>query len=320
MAEEKAQPFKLGLFILAGTVLFLLTLYLMGTRKDLFSRSITVTSDLREVGGLRKGNNVRYSGIDVGIVDAIEIINDTVVRVHMNIRKDDAAHIRTNALASVGSDGLMGNKLMNLLSGEGNGPPISDGDALRSVPGLDTDAMMRTLQRTNDNLANITDDLRQVSFRLNDPDNLVGLLTDTAMGSVVREAVHQLNAAAGNARALTDGVNSMVADVEHGKGVIGVLLADDAAGADVRRTLSTLHSVVDTLGMAIGRIDRFSQSLEGDKGLVHTLVKDTALANDVRRMMTRLDTTTLLLNDDLRALQRNWLLRKYFKEQEKRSK
>ncbi|MGV9013291.1 MAG: MlaD family protein [Flavobacteriales bacterium] len=292
----------------------------MGTRKDLFSRSITVTSDLREVGGLRKGNNVRYSGIDVGIVDAIEIINDTVVRVHMNIRKDDAVHIRMNALASVGSDGLMGNKLMNLLSGEGNGPPISDGDALRSVPGLDTDAMMRTLQRTNDNLATITDDLRQVSFRLNDPDNLVGLLTDTAMGSVVREAVYQLNAAAGNARELTEGVNSMVADVESGKGVIGVLLADDAAAADVRRTLNTLHTAADTLGMAIGRIDRFSRSLEDDKGLVHTLVKDTAVANNVRRMMTRLDTTTLLLNEDLRALQRNWLLRKYFKEQEKRSK
>lgn len=320
MAEEKAQRFKLGLFVLAGTVLLVLALYLMGTRKDLFSRSISITSDLQEVGGLRTGNNVRYAGIDVGIVDAVEIINDTVVRVHMNIRMDDAMHIRTNALASVGTDGLMGNKLVNLLAGEGSGTPISDGDAIRSLPRLDTDAMMQTLDRTNENLAAITDDLRQVSARLNDPDNLVGLLTDTAMGAVLRDAVHQLNAAAGNARALTDGVNSLVADVQGGKGAIGVLLADDAAEADVRRMLNELHTASDTLGLAIGRIDRFSKSLESEKGLVHALVKDTALATDLRRMMTRLDTTTVLLNEDLRALQRNWLLRKYFKEQEKRAK
>jgi phospholipid/cholesterol/gamma-HCH transport system substrate-binding protein len=177
--------------------------------------------------------------------------------------------------------------------------------------------MMRTLERTNGNLAAITDDLRQVSERLNDPDNLVGMLTDTATGAILRDAVHQLNAAAGNARALTSGVNSLVADVEGGKGAIGVLLSDDAAEADMRRMLNELHTASDTLGLAIGRIDRFSKSLESEKGLVHSLTQDTALANDVRRMMTRLDTTTILLNEDLRALQRNWLLRKYFKEQEK---
>lgn len=320
MAEENSQRIKLGLFILGGTVLLVLALYLMGTRKDLFSSSITITSDLQGVGGLRTGNNVRYAGIDVGIVDAIEIMSDTVVRVHMNIRTEHAEHIRTNALASVGTDGLIGNKLVNILPGEGSGTPISDGDELQSVSSLDTDAMMRTLDRTNGNLAAITDDLRQVSARMNDPKNLVGMLTDTTMGGVIREAVYQLNAAAGNARSLTEGVNSLVADLEGGKGALGVLLSDKAAEADVRKMLSELHSAADTLGLAIGRIDRFSQSLESDKGLLHTLVRDTALATNVRHMMIRLDTTTLLLNEDLRALQRNFLFRKYFKEKAKQAK
>lgn len=320
MAGEKMQRFKLGLFVLAGSVLLVLAMYLLGTRKGLFSSSTTISSDLHEVGGLRKGNNVRYAGIDVGIVDDIEIINDTTVRVYMNIRTEHTEHIRSNSLATVGTDGLMGNKLVNILAGEGNGEPITDGDRLLSVASLDTDAMMRTLDRTNGNLAAITDDLSQVTAQMNNPDNLVGMLTDTTMGAVVRDAVHQLKAAAGNARALTDGVNSMVADLNGGKGALGVLLADDAAEADVRRMLSQLNAASDTLGLAIGRIDRFSQSLESDKGLVHTLVRDTALATDMRRMMIRLDTTTLLLNEDLRALQRNFLLRKYFKEQEKKAK
>ena len=320
MAEENSQRIKLGLFVLGGTLLLVLALYLMGTRKDLFSRAISISSELQEVGGLRTGNNVRYAGIDVGIVDVIEIINDTVVRVHMDIRTEHAEHIRTNALASVGTDGLIGNKLVNIVPSAGSGTPISDGDVLGSVPSLDTDAMMRTLDRTNGNLAAITDDLRLVSQRMNDPKNFVGMLTDTAMGSVVRDAMNQLNLAAGNARSLTEGVNSLVADLESGKGALGVLLTDKAAEADVRRMLSELHSAADTLGLAIGRIDRFSQSLESDKGLVHTLVRDTALATNVRQMMIRLDNTTLLLNEDLRALQRNFLLRKYFKEKAKEAK
>lgn len=320
MAEENSQRIKLGLFVLGGTLLLVLALYLMGTRRDLFSRSISISSELQEVGGLRTGNNVRYAGIDVGIVDVIEIINDTIVRVHMDIRTEHAEHIRTNALASVGTDGLIGNKLVNIIPSAGTGTPISDGDVLGSVPSLDTDAMMRTLDRTNGNLAAITDDLRLVSERMNDPKNFVGMLTDSAMGSVVRDAMNQLNLAAGNARSLTEGVNSLVADLESGKGALGVLLTDKAAEADVRRMLSELHSAADTLGHAIGRIDRFSQSLESGKGLVNTLVRDTALATNVRQMMIRLDTTTLLLNEDLRALQRNFLLRKYFKEKAKEAK
>lgn len=317
MSGERAQRFKLGLFVLAGTAVLILALYLMGSRKDLFSRSMIVSADFTEVGGLREGNNVRYAGINVGIVDAVEILNDTTVRVYLAIRLDEAEHVRTNALASVGSDGLMGNKLVELVPGEGSGDPIVEGDHLRSVPRLDTDVMMRTLARTNDNLAAITEDLLALSGKLNDPDNLVGMLTDTTMGDVLREALYQLQAAAGNAQALTDGVNALVDDVQRGEGAIGVLLADPVAEEDVRGMLDDLRMAADTLGLAIGRIDRFSKGLQDEGGVVHALTKDTAMAADLRRMMTRLDTTTILLNEDLRALQRNWLLRKYFKEKER---
>ncbi|MCB9169508.1 MAG: MCE family protein [Flavobacteriales bacterium] len=317
MPGERSQRFKLGLFVVAGTAVLILTLYIMGTRKDMFARSITISADFREVNGLRTGNNVRYSGINVGTVDAIDIVNDTTVRVRLNIRMDAAGHIRDNALANVGTDGLMGNKLVSIMPGTGEGDPIVDGSVLRSAPGLDTDAMMRTLQRTNDNLLSITEDLRQLSERLNDPNNLVGMLTDTTMGDVWRNAVHQLQAASGNARALTDGVNTLVTDAQQGRGAIGLLLTDQGTEEDVRRILMDLRTAADTLGLAIGRIDRFAQGLNNDRGLAHALTQDTALAGDVRHMMGRLDTTTVLLNEDLRALQRNWLLRKYFKEKEK---
>ena len=90
MSGERSQRFKLGLFVLAGTAVLILALYIMGSRKDLFSRSMTVSADFTEVGGLREGNNVRYAGINVGIVETVEILNDTTVRVYLAIRLDEA--------------------------------------------------------------------------------------------------------------------------------------------------------------------------------------------------------------------------------------
>ena len=121
-----------------------------------------------------------------------------------------------------------------------------------------------------------------------------------------------------NAKSLTNRVNELVTDVQQGKGALGVLLADEHAQNEMRLTLERLRSSADTLGSAIGNVERFTQNLESEDGLARLLTNDSTLTNDVRRMMVRLDTTTLLLNEDLRALQRNFLLRKYFKEKEKR--
>lgn len=318
MSKENTQHFKLGSFVLVGTAILLLILYVMGSRKEMFSRSVDITSEFAEVAGLRPGNNVRYAGINVGVVDKIEILNDTTVRVVMNISSGNAVHIRTNALASVGSDGLIGNKLVNLFPGEGPGEPITEGSELNSIPALDTEAMLNTLERTNQNLAVITDDLKRFSSRMADPDNLLGSLTDPEMGKILRSAVDQLHAAALNTNTLTSGVDDLVADVQKGKGALGVLFTDKQAENDVRLTLERLRTSADTLGAAIGGIERFSSGLETEDGLAHTLTRDTSLTNDLRRLMGRLDSTTLLLNEDLRALQRNFLFRRYFKEKAKK--
>jgi phospholipid/cholesterol/gamma-HCH transport system substrate-binding protein len=177
--------------------------------------------------------------------------------------------------------------------------------------------MMRTLGRTNDNLAAITDDLRALSARLNDPDNVIGMLADTSLAVALRQALYDLQASAGNAYALTAGVNSMVLDAQQGEGALGVLISDRDAEQDMRRMLGDLRMAADTLGIAIGRISDFSRALDQGPGLAHAVVRDSVMANDVRRMVARLDTSTLLLNEDLRALQENWFFRRYFKRQAK---
>jgi phospholipid/cholesterol/gamma-HCH transport system substrate-binding protein len=108
-----------------------------------------------------------------------------------------------------------------------------------------------------------------------------------------------------------------VLDAQHGEGALGVLISDQDAEQDMRRMLGDLRMAADTLGIAIGRISDFSRSLDQGPGLAHAVVRDSVMANDVRRMISRLDTSTVLLNEDLRALQSNWFFRRYFKQQEK---
>lgn len=317
MASERGSTLKLGIFVLVGTAILVLGLYMLGSKRDMFSSTLEVAARFPEVSGLRTGNNVRYAGIDVGTVKRITIINDTTVEVSMMVRTDAAAHIRSNALARIASDGLMGNKLVNIEPGEGPGVPLTDGAVIRSAPALDTDAMLRSLSRSNDNVLAITTDLRELARRLNSDQGLIALLSDSDLVKDVRSSVQEVRAAATNARELTERVNGVVRDLQNGQGALGVLTADSITERQVRRLMGNLQHVTDSLALVTDRIGRFSEGLDRRDGLAFALTRDTMLAGDVKRVIANLDTSTSTLNEDLRALQRNWLFRRYFKEKKK---
>jgi phospholipid/cholesterol/gamma-HCH transport system substrate-binding protein len=317
MAKSNSDHIKLGLFVLAGTALLIIGLYMLGSKQDLFSRNITVSTTFQQVGGLRPGNNVRYAGINVGTVKRITIISDTSVQVEMAVRMEEAAHIRDNAIASLGSDGLMGNKLVNIGPGEGAGTPVEDGVVLRSSVPLDTDLMMRTLDRTNANLAAITDDLRMLSRRLNTPGSLVHLLSDTTLSGDLRASLDDLRQAAGHARHASASVESVMSDVRAGKGAIGTLVGDPAAEVQVRQWLGSMQALADSLASASAQMDRFTTALNSPGSLGHALTRDTAVAGDVRRTLDQLERSSIVLEEDLKALQGNWLFRKYFRQKER---
>ncbi|MEO8591009.1 MAG: MlaD family protein [Flavobacteriales bacterium] len=320
MADEKGNNIKLGAFVLAGIVVLVLGLYLLGAKRDLFSRTLDVSAHFKQVSGLRTGNNVRYSGIDVGTVEGITIVSDTEIVVDMMIQIDAAKHIRTNALASIASDGLMGNQLVKIEPGEGTGGPIGDGAVLKTSAGVDTDAMLRTLGTSNENLVVITGDLRELTRKLNTANGPIALLSDTSMATDMRDMVLELNTAAANARAITERVNEVVRDLQAGHGALGVLVSDPATERQVRDMLATLGSVTDSLALVSASMSRFASGLNEPGGLAHTLTRDTAVVADVRHTIANLDTSAATLSEDLRALQKNWLFRKYFKEKEKEEK
>jgi len=118
MSKEIARNLRLGFFVIAGLLLLISSLYMVGSKRNLFNSTIKVNVTFHNVNGLMEGNNVRFSGIDVGTVSKIEIASDTIIHVELMIDKSVAKFISSSSVASIGTDGLMWNKLVNILAVE----------------------------------------------------------------------------------------------------------------------------------------------------------------------------------------------------------
>src|SRR3989337_310265 len=111
MSKEFSRNIRLGIFVLAGTAFLIMLLYFIGSKQNLFGSTFRISAQFYSVNGLMPGNNVRFAGIDVGTVERVEIISDSTVSVTMLIEEKVRHYIKKNAVAIVGTDGLMGNKL-----------------------------------------------------------------------------------------------------------------------------------------------------------------------------------------------------------------
>ena len=151
MNKEIYRNIRLGVFVIAGAALLIFGLYSIGKSKSMFGKTFILSCEFSDVNGLAVGNNVRYSGIDVGTVDKIEFANDSTIKVDMLIDDNFKKYIRANSIASIGTDGLMGNKLVSIAPGSSDVPLVEDLSVIRSIKIVNTEEMLRTLDNTNNN-------------------------------------------------------------------------------------------------------------------------------------------------------------------------
>ena len=166
MKNSTLPAWKLGMFVLLGSGIFISTIYLIGSQKNLFGSTITIRSIFKSVNGLKIGNNVRLSGINIGSVSEVALITDSSVMVHLLIRKAAARFINKDALASISSDGLMGEKMVAIYPGNGNNL-LADQDKIGSKDPIDMDDIMLIVKNSVDNIDVISGQLAEFTFKLN---------------------------------------------------------------------------------------------------------------------------------------------------------
>lgn len=194
--DNYSQKFKirLGLFILIGLSLFVLAIFIIGKQRNLFNPVFKITSTFYNVSGLQVGNNVRLFGINVGTVDQISIINDSTVRVDMLIRTDVNRFIKKDSEIAIGSEGLIGDRLLIITQGSSDAEIVGDGDNLISEEPVETDAIMASLRVTAGNAEIISQELAEIMVKINSGKGTLGrLIQDSTISANFNQTMLNLN-------------------------------------------------------------------------------------------------------------------------------
>jgi len=324
MANKKFNNIKLGLFLLGGLLFLVLMLYMIGKNQHLFGKTYLLKARFENVNGLVAGNNVRVSGIQAGSVKQISFLSDTMIEVSMLIDRKMKTIIRRNAVVSIGTEGLVGNKVVNIVPGRGAAPLAEEGDLLTSKKNIDTEDMLQTLSRTNNDAASIAAELKMTIERLNQSKGLWQLINDESIPASLKKSALNIQQATAKANDLAGNLDEIVTAVKEGKGSIGTLLTDSSlavelntAAATINKVAEQTHSLTKDINALVRNID---QQVNNQHGTLYALLNDSLLAEHVKQSLDNIEKGTDGFNQNMEALKHNFLFRGYFRKLEKQQR
>ncbi len=319
--KSASQKLKLGIFVVLGTMLLIAALYSIGNRQNLFGDNIKIMTQFTNVNGLELGNNVRYSGINVGTVSKIKMINDTQIIVEMLIKESIGKHIKKDAVATINSDGLVGNMIVNILPRESKKLPVASGDTIQSFSKIGTDDMLTTLNVTNENAALLTADLLKITTEIIDGKGTLGLLiNDSIMAKDLKLTIYELRkASTGASQAITE-LNTIISSINQNESVAGVLLSDSLSGQKMKTIVSNLEQSSVEITEVSKNLNVVLKDIKEGKGALNYLANDPVLVKNIDSTMNSIKEGTYRFNQNMEALKHNFLFRGYFKKMEKEKK
>ena len=193
MKKESGFTWKLGMFVIIGLVLFIGTIYFVGKQKNLFGNTFHLKAQFKTVSGLKEGNNVRFSGINIGTVSTIEIMNDSTVMVRLVLKDDVQKFIKTDCKVTIGSEGIIGDRVSNITQGNGESPTVKDGHFLQSIEPIETDQIISNLKVTVENAEVVSGELAEIMYNINRGKGTLGrLIHDTTIAENIDQTIENL--------------------------------------------------------------------------------------------------------------------------------
>jgi len=213
MNKEKGFTWKLGMFVIIALALFVFTVYFIGKNKNLFGSTFHLKSQFKTVSGLKEGNNVRFSGINVGTVNDIELLTDTTVMVDLLIKTNVQQFIKTDAKASINSDGLMGDKVLTISPGTGSNSAVKNNDVIASKSAIEMEDVMTQVKTSVDNAAIITGQLAEFSYKMNNGNGVLSkLISDPEFSNSLKSTMTNLQTSSKQFANFTTKMNNGVID------------------------------------------------------------------------------------------------------------
>ena len=248
-------------------------------------------------------------------------MNDTLVVVTLALNDDMQQVLRKNALASIGTDGLIGNRVVNLLAVKAPAPLIEPGDILQAQQEVNTDQMLRTLDQTNQNVLTISEGLMQTVDRINESAQLSTLLQDDRLSRDLSAALANLRQSTSDAALTMQDLRTIVGDVRNGEGSVGYLLRDTSLGYQLDQVVTKLRDVEEEADLLTSDmrtlVNSIGQNLETGSGPASMILHDSLAAVRLGKTLSHIESGTARFNENMEALKHNFLFRRYFKKQEK---
>ncbi len=318
---EKNGKIRLGLFVIIGTVLFIASMYFIGDKQNLFGSTFKINAIFSNVNGLQKGNNVRFLGINIGTVKDIEILNDTSILVVMIIEENTKEFIKKNAISTIGTDGLMGNKIVNISPKSTFSDVVNEGDTLPTLSEIITEDMLRSLEQTNTNIAIISSNLVEVSANIKSGKGTIGrLIKDTTFAKNIGETLANLKESSKKTNIILNIVEEKIQGFNFKDGTVGSLLMDTVFAENLEQMIVEMKTTSTNTRKITEEFKEIIINLKEGQGMAGSIVADTVLVKNLEKSMESIEKGTAAFNENMEALKHNFLFKGYFKKQEKKKK
>jgi phospholipid/cholesterol/gamma-HCH transport system substrate-binding protein len=298
---KQLEGARLGLFIFIGTVLIVISIFLLGSKENLFSRTIEIKTFFNQVEGLKNGAPVRLSGYDIGSVSQISLSEDTTgyVEVKMNINVALKHFIRIDSRATVETEGLVGKKIITITPGSPDMPEVTNGSIIKSKEPVNIGKIIEETESVMSYMKDLTKEFSEIFAKVNKGDGTIGKLVNDEQ--LYRAAVSITRTADRSLDSITLRLNQ----------VSDFLVS---SGTNVDR-------IIQNVNLAVEDIQSIIKDVENGKGLLGMLVADQKLSDSVKTLVNNLTQTSAEANiaasrlaENMEALKHNWLFKTYFEQ------
>jgi phospholipid/cholesterol/gamma-HCH transport system substrate-binding protein len=348
MKNKQRKNLIVGIFVTLGLFIFIMAIYLVGKKENLFGSPVTIAAIFEDVQGLREGDNVRMSGIDIGTVRSLSFMDDNRVYIEMNLAADQVMFVKEDSRVTIGSEGLMGSKVVMIIPGTITAPPVSENDTLVTVEQVDIDDILIEVNKSSENIAIVSNELISITRKINRGDGIFGkIFTDTTL-------TQNLDDATRNISYITENLYRLSEQVSSGQGIVGKLFADTsltqeigAAGQNIDEITNNLREITEKINKGEGVFGRMftdtsltknlylssrnlqetsrsmmllAERLNSDSSALNLLIDDPVFADSLKILLDRLNTGVVEATDAADAIQRSGLIRLFSKKKKEEAR
>lgn len=307
-----------GVFVLAGLLLLVGAIFMVGDIHDTFKRKLELVSLFDDVNGLEEGNNIWFSGVKIGTVSSLAFYGKAQVAVGIKIDTKHRRYIYKDSKIRISADGLIGNKILVIFGGSTRAGTVEAGDTLLVEKTFSSEEILNMFQENNKNVLAITTDFKAISQKLLAGEGTIGkLLNENTLYDQLNGTTASLQNTSMRAEVLVNSLIHFSAGLNKKGTLTNELTSDTIVFQSIKASVFQLKQVTENAEAMMANLKTVSSNPNTPLGV---LTQDQVAGTQMKGIIASLEGSSQKLEQSMEALQHNFLLRGFFKKKAKKAK